>query len=416
MKTAAVIAEYNPFHNGHQYQLEKIRQMHQADYIIVIMSGDFVQRGAPAILDKYTRAKMAIACGADLVLELPVIYALGSAEYFALGAVYLLNALHTVDILHFGSESGDIAILQELAALYTHSPASYTLLLQNYLKAGLSYPSARAKASIDHFKQKDASYDSSAIEAVLAAPNNALGIEYCKAILRLQSSISPSTIQRVGAGYHETQIYNCSDYPSASAIRNILSHEPDLKKLSTLIPDAALSVCQEKSTVLLTENDFSSILHYKLLMQENRDYTEYLDVTSELSNRIAKHLQEFTTIDSFCNILKAKNYTYTRICRCLFHILLDIRQHYPLSASASMPHYVRVLGFRKSATPLLTKIKENSDITLLSKLADYKKILSEEDWEILQKDLYAYRIYQSVITQKTGIAADSEFTKPIILL
>lgn len=414
MKIAAVIAEYNPFHTGHFYQLRQIRQEHNIDYIIVIMSGDFVQRGAPAIIDKYTRSQMALSCGADLVLELPVPYALGSAEYFAYGAVSLLDSLHVVDLLHFGSECGNIDILLSLAELYTTSPIAYQEYLSAFLKAGVSYPVARTKATIAYFKQEQHSIlTEEDLTTILSSPNNVLGIEYCKAILKLKSSIKPVTIGRIGASYHEKALPEAQEYPSATAIRNLLSSGQDCDMLDRYIPSAALEVYQHNAPILINENDFSSMLHYKLLMQSNRTYTEYLDITPDLSDRIAKSLQKFTTFQNFCMLLKSKNYTYTRICRCMFHILLNIRQEDAiLYSEKNMPHYIRMLGFRKEASAILSQIKQNSDITLLSKLADYDKLLTPDDQRKMQLDLTAYSIYQSAITAKTGNATISEFSRP----
>lgn len=416
MKIAAVIAEYNPFHTGHLYQLSQIREANDIDYIIIMMSGDFVQRGAPAIMNKYIRSQMALSCGADLVLELPVSYTLGSAEYFAHGAVSLLNSLGVVNILHFGSECGDIDILNLLATLFAEQPDSYSDSIASLLKDGLSFPVARAKASIQYFQQnKTLKISEDALQAILSSPNNVLGIEYCKAIARLNSKIEPHTISRAGAQYHEKQIHDSQKYPSATAIRKVLSQGTHDEQLKALLPSSVLKIYQKEHPVLLTENDFSTMLHYKLLMQKDRDYTEYLDVTPDLSNRIAKTLQQFTTFDNFCMLLKSKNYTYTRICRCMFHILLDIHQ-YNIDAKpdSQMPHFVRMLGFRKEAAPLLSEIKKNSDIILLSKLTNYEKVLTPEDQTKLQTDLNAYNVYQSAVTAKTGTAAISEFTRPII--
>lgn len=414
MKVAAVIAEYNPFHTGHFYQLSQIRKQYDVDYIIIMMSGDFVQRGAPAIMDKYIRSQMALSCGADLVLELPVSYALGSAEYFAHGAVSLLHSLKVVNMLHFGSECGDIDILSLLAKLFVEQPETYTEPLASFLKEGLSFPVARAKASIQYFQQKNTrNISEETLQAILTAPNNVLGIEYCKAITRLKSNIEPHTISRTGAHYHEKQIHDSQEYPSATAIRKALSQGTYDKQLQTLLPPSVWEIYQKERPVLLTENDFSAMLHYKLLMQKNRDYTEYLDVTPDLSDRIAKSLQQYHNFESFCMLLKSKNYTYTRICRCMFHILLDIYQYdITTQKDLQLPHFVRMLGFRKEATPLLSEIKKNSDIVLLSKLANYEKILSPKDQIKLQTDLNAYNIYHSVITAKTGSAAISEFSRP----
>ncbi len=205
MKVTGIIAEYNPFHKGHEYQIKKARELTDADYVIVVMSGDFTQRGAPALLDKYTRARMALACGADLVLELPVRYACASAEFFAGGAVSILDGLGVVDYLCFGSESGDTEKIAASAhaLLSAEKDDEYRRRIRQNQKEGLSYPAARAKA-LNLSDETDAQY--------WTLPNNILGIEYCKALTLSQSKIRPLTILRQGSAYHERK-------PAAPACR-----------------------------------------------------------------------------------------------------------------------------------------------------------------------------------------------------
>lgn len=223
MTITAVIAEYNPFHNGHAYQLAKARELTGADYLVVIMSGDFVQRGAPAILDQHDRAELALLGGADLILQLPCHFALGSAQHFARGAVSLLTALGCVDFLCFGSEYGDTAPFLELADVLLHEPEEYRELLSGLLRNGLSFPTARAQALSAYFSDS-ASFSSLSkeeLDTFLKEPNNILGIEYVQALLLSQSRIRPVTIRREGSGYHEGALFTQA-LPSATAMRNLL--------------------------------------------------------------------------------------------------------------------------------------------------------------------------------------------------
>ena len=216
MKTAGIIAEYNPFHKGHEYQIRYTKEKLKADYVIVAMSGDYVQRGTPALISKHTRAEMALRCGADLVLEMPVSISTASAEAFAMGGVSLLDGLGVVDMLCFGSESGEISALKELAEILVEEPEEYKKLLKSFLSEGLTFPAARSQALTEYFKNpRNFSGDDfdgvltpllNEVTQILNTPNNILGIEYCKALLRLNSRICPVTIRREGMGYHETTV------------------------------------------------------------------------------------------------------------------------------------------------------------------------------------------------------------------
>ena len=215
MKTAGIIAEYNPFHTGHEYQINYIKEKLRTDYVVIAMSGDFVQRGTPALFSKYVRAEMALRSGADLVLELPVSISSASAELFARGGVQLLDGLGVTDILCFGSECGDTDALMELAKILANEPEDFQTALRRNLKNGMTFPKARSMALSAVFPESEK------YQQLLSSPNNILGIEYCKAILRENSSISPVSIKREGNDYHENTLSE-NHFPSASAIRNAI--------------------------------------------------------------------------------------------------------------------------------------------------------------------------------------------------
>lgn len=413
MKTVGIIAEYNPFHNGHAYHIQKTKELTGADFCIVVMSGDFVQRGIPALMDKYLRASCALASGADLVLELPVCYAVSSAEYFAGGAVALLDHLNVVDTLCFGSECGDVDILKKFAKeLLTETPA-FKRELNHQLRLGYSYPQARNAALEISAPHLTAYID------VLSTPNNILGIEYCKAILYRESKIDLCTIKRAGASYHDNSLE--TGFCSAQAIRESLRQSQIPDSVVRQIPESLREMVLHsyQKTYPIFAGDISLLVHYCLLSREAEGFTGYPDIDRELSDRIRNLLPKYHDFDSFCELLKTKNRTYVRISRSLLHVLLDIRKkEFDRWQKEGPVFYARMLGFRESAAPLLTAIKEKSSIPLLSKLADAEKQLAPTALSMLEKDIYASHIYQSIVRNKFPRTAPfpdiCEQSRPII--
>ncbi len=454
MKVNGIIAEYNPFHNGHLYQLETSRKRTGADYTVVVMSGNFTQRGEAAILSKYVRTEMALRCGADLVLELPALFAAGSAEFFATGAAALLDRLGVVDYLCFGSECGNAKKLTELAKILAEEPEDFKRLLQGKLAQGMNFPAARASALQEAFPSAED------IDVILKAPNNILGLEYAKALLCRGSAIKLCTITRMGSGYHSDKIEGT--YPSALSIRKALlcpsqscakipsgketnnryqaipgsdpqvpealhspipealhSPGPIPEALQGQMPEAALLLLgiALKSDTPIQNNDFSGLLHYKLLSEEAYGFEKYLDVSHDLSGRIQNLIYQYRDFDSFCNALKTKDMTYTRISRCLLHILLNItKEDLARSQALGWVPYARILGLRKSASPLLGAIKSNASVPLISKLADAGHILEGEPLQMLADDIRISHIYNSVIALKSGRPMRNEYATPIVVL
>ena len=412
MKICGIIAEYNPFHNGHKYHIEQSMKLSGADYNIVVMSGNFVQRGTPALMDKHTRTKAALLSGADLVIELPVYYATGSAEYFSNGAISLLDQLGVVSHLCFGSECGDLSLLQEIASIYANEPAAFKESLQRKLKLGHSFPVARAAALIEVCPHLSASL------SVLSSPNNILGIEYMKSLIRRHSNIQPLTITRNGSGYHDRELTN--PLSSATAIRQALGNHIPLERLSDQLPPEALSVYQEYSdrSAFLYPDDLSALLHYKLLSCRAEGYTSYMDVSEDLSDRISKNLYKFRSYSQFCDLLKTKELTHSRISRCMLHILLDIRKHDVEQYVKMMDHtpYARILGFRRQAAPLLHELGKHTQIPLVSKLADAYKVLDEPSLSMLKCEITASDIYNSVRSGKSKEEMTNEYSTPIVIL
>lgn len=389
MKVTGIIAEYNPFHQGHAYHLSRARELTGADRILVVMGGNFMQRGEPAIIDKYTRTEMALRNGADLVLELPAASATGSAEYFAEGAVELLDASGVVNELCFGSELGELEPLEQAAELLLEEPEDYQELLRAELKKGKTFPEARETALSAFLPE----------QSLLASPNNILAIEYIKALKRRKSSIRPLTIQRLGsyhgedgqpAGAPHTVSGNLPEsFASASTIRCQLHtlekqivtscEQPAFGSLMTALakelPPSSFGLLKDVLLAdrLVQAEDFSLPLHYRLMQaKEPLEFSVYLDVSEELSRRIYSLRQEFTGWNAFLDLVRTRQYTRSRVSRALLHILLDIRQEEVLP-----PTHLRVLGFRLEASDLLSEIKKKSRLPLITKAAGHPE-LSEE--------------------------------------
>lgn len=412
-KAVGIIAEYNPFHKGHEYQIQQAKEQTGANIAIILMSGDFVQRGTPAIFAKHQRTAMALLGGADIVFELPSFYACGSAEYFSSGAVSVFNALNSIDFLCFGSESGEIDTCRFLGKLLADEPKLYKEKLRSFLKQGLSFPAARKSALAEYLKEKDIPFS----EDFLDTPNNILGIEYCKSLAAQNSSIAPVTIKRIGSSYHETSL--SSEYPSASAIRRELIAAWNTQKfLSDTLKNAQppavkdyLCALLENETFLI-EDDFSLLLKYELMKNTPESLCAFSDMSPDLARRIYHHLNTFETFTQFAEQLKTKELTYTRICRALLHVLLNI----PSDLPAISPAYVRLLGFKKESSFFLRILQKNSDIPIITKAADYKKLLPKEAHSLFEKDLFASNLYETVKCNKKSTAFTNDLQKPPIIL
>lgn len=401
MNVTAIISEYNPLHKGHLYHIETAKKETGAEFVIAIMSGNFVQRGTPAIMDKYARAEAALKSGVDLVLELPVMYATASAEYFALGGVAMANTLGCVTHLSFGSEYGQADKFMEAARLLTEEPEEMKIPLKEALKNGLSYPAARAYAvKVSHPELAD----------ILDKPNNILGVEYCKALLKLKSNIIPHTLKRQGQDYHSET--TDAGFASATGIRKLLGDDSleasDILK-TQLAPAAYDLLDTHMGQSPLTEDDFSMFLRYKLITENRAHLTEYFGVNRELSNRIYKHLNDFKNFSSFAEELKTKNITRTAINRALLHILLDIKaSDVQAVTKRGCVDYIRVLGFRKEAAGLLKEFSDIPETPLITNLSA-APVLCEND-------IRADQIYQMCVSQKYQIPYQNEYQRKMLVV
>lgn len=416
MKIVGIIAEYNPFHNGHAYQIREAKKQTGADYVIVVMSGNYVQRGTPAITDKFSRAAVALKNGADIVFELPVIWATASAESFAMAGITLLDCLGIVDYVSFGCESENFSLLASVAEILVREPEEFSVMLAELLKEGLTFPAARARALSAYITKYTAIAADDLID-VLSTPNNILAIEYCKALYTRKSKIQPCPVLRTGAGYHTTDLHN--NFSSASALRKLLlsTEDSSIKSefLTQNMPVSSASDYVRADKTFLSEKDFSSMLYYKLFMEQENGYESYGNASPFLSNRIRNLLGSYMDFNSFCSLIKTKDVTHTRIQRLLLHILLDIREtDYITGQKLDYIPWLRLLGFRKEASFLLKEIQSHSELPLITRPAKAIQLLSESAYTLYRKDIQASNLYYGTLAQKKNTLEKNEFQRECV--
>lgn len=397
MRIAGIIAEYNPLHSGHIYQIKHVKEVIGADYVVAAISGSFTQRGLPAIFDKFTRTKLALMAGIDLVAELPLCVSTGSAGYFALGGVKTLKGLGVTDIC-FGSECGDIDKLKNIASLlYQESPDMASLVKDN-LANGCSYPLAVSNALIKLYPE---------YTDILDKPNNMLAIEYINAARTLDYDVAFHTLTRLGAAYNETDYSKLQDktFPSASMIRQAIASSESVDKVVSMLPDVyqtqMAKLCPNGRFNYLTEDDFTLPLSTIL----NSPYADNLlnieGVTNDVLNRLKKAMAPSHKFSDYINILHTKNLPQAKAGRILSHILLGVTDSdYDLLKSEKASPYIRILGVRESSTALLKLIKESSDSTIICKVNKDSKGLPEAHKAMFTKDMNAYSLYRTVYTAK----------------
>ena len=413
MKVVGIVAEYNPFHNGHQYQIDKVRKETGADYIIIAMSGNFLQRGVPALCDKFTRAEMALKCGADLVIEIPTLWATASAEYYAHAGVALLASTGVVTHLAFGAETDDLDALLQVSSILKNEPDVYRAVLSNSIRTGNSFPVARKNALVTSLPL----FPAEKLDELLDNPNNILALEYLKA---LPDSIKPILIQREGAGYHDTEIN--TELPSASAIREAIfstEGDVDLDTLANTMPKEAFVLLKNalKCNQLLETNDFSESLGYCLLSQASNGFASFADCTQDFSNKIKNNLNNYVLFEDFIDTLKSKDMTYTRVNRNLLHILLGIKQSdYTIGRAIGFAPYLRILGFRNASSSLLSSIKREASAPIISKAADASTLLDYETNKFFEKDVFASNLYYQHVARKSNTTPKNEYTNQIVIL
>lgn len=397
MKTALIIAEFNPYHNGHKYIAEKARELTGADYVAALMSGNFVQRGGPAIVDRFTRARMALNSGIDLVIAYPTRYATCSAEEYAGHAMQIAHELGCFDVVFFGSECGDIDKLTECAKFLAEEPFEYQTLLRRYLKQGCSFPQARARA-LPQYKE------------LLSTPNNILGIEYIKAILRGKYDLTPMTCARVGTD-HASKDFS-GEYASATAIREKLSAS-DISEISSCMPATSykLLVDAHQKNTLLLEDDLSFLLTSALWEAGSaRELAKYLSVTDTFANAAWSLKTTCLSFSEFAMMLKNRSLTYTHVSRALLHIALRIEK------DADVSDVAHILGMRKEAGPLISRMTETSQIPVIKRPARELAGLSYAQKYLFDEELRISNLYNILVGMKSGQEIQNDMSRRLITL
>ena len=411
MSATALIVEYNPFHNGHQYHLNQSKKITKNNDLIVIMSGNFTQRGNAALLNKWVRTKQALSCGADLVIELPLIYNIRSAEYFAHFSILSLEKSGIVDSIVFGSEAGDIDIISAAAEALINESPGFKKQLNYYLKSGLDFPTSRRCALLDSYQDynKLQNFSKKQIKETLESPNNILGIEYIKSLLKLNSEIKAHTLKRVGTGYHSQKTNK--NFGSASLIRKLINSRPKKDALT-----AAQKLMPEKSWKLLKKeietgrfvdkNSQNKILdktvdHLRRISPE--DLLKYRGINNGLENRLIKKAASAYSAQSFLQSLKAKNLTESRIKRKILQIYFGLKDQEIKLVEENAPHYLKILGVKKGKEYLLSQLKQKADLDIIINPAEKINKINLNDknpqtlslsFDLLASDLYAL-LYQN---------------------
>ena len=399
MNITGIITEYNPLHMGHIYHINKTKELTNCDGIVCIMSGNFVQRGIPAIMDKWTRCELALNSGVDLVIELPSVYSLSSAEFFAYGSISLLNSIGVINNICFGSESGNIDDIKSIAEILNNEPSQFKNHLKDYLDKGVSYPVARSKALVEYFN------DNLETQEILKSSNNILGIEYCKSLLKLKSDIIPYTIQRKGSNYNDDKLEN--KFSSATAIRSHVKNSKNIDILKDILPSKTFSYLYDKfnNNNLVFEDSMFSFIKYKSLTLKNK-LENLPDVKEGLHNKIYNELKNSNSFYELVSNIKSKRYAYTRISRILCQYFIGM-ENFDLEYLRNMKApYGRVLGFNDTGRKILKEMKKKSSIPIYMKLP---KTLNDT----LKLDIQSTYAYSMI---NKSVSYDSDFkTSPIYL-
>lgn len=405
-KVLGIVAEYNPFHNGHLYHLNESKKQVGADYSVCVMSGNFTQRGDTAIIDKWSRTEIALQNGVDLVIELPLVYSISSAENFAYGSMNILDKLGIVDYISFGSEVGDLETLYSIAEILCNEPKEYISLLNHELSKGISYPKAREKALLMYLN------DIRKYANVLSSPNNILGIEYLKALIKLKSNLRPITIKRKNVEYNSDNINN--GFASSTAIRKIINNPSALSKV---VPEETFSVISDKvkhGQIVNGIAAFEKEILYKLRTMPVEWIANLPDVSEGLEHAIKNAADSCNNILDLISLVKSKRYTQTRIQRILLYALLDITKQDMENSKKGIP-YIRVLGMSENGKHLLSEIVSRKKLNIIT---SPKKFMDNCNNKIAKslfsKDILATNIY--TLGYEYESLSNLDYSTPVITI
>jgi predicted nucleotidyltransferase len=407
MKVLGIIAEYNPFHYGHLYHLVQSKKLIKPDYTIAVMSGNFTQRGEAAITDKWIRAKTAVICGIDLVLELPVIYAVQTAELFAYGGIQTLNNTGLVTNVCFGSEIGDIKPMQWIANILTNENAEFSALMKKYIKKGLSYPAARQSTLLDYvtkYSHLINEYDgkefitAEIIKKTMSGSNAILGIEYLKALKKTNSNIIPITVPRIRSSYSCNYIKK--GISSATSIRNEIIKYGMSQKVRETMPKSAFSILEKtyaEGSCSIDKRFIDSLIIGLLRRSSVLEIASWVDVEEGLENRIKDAALSATNMEQLISLVKTRRYVRTRIQRILIYCLLGLTKEGFRMLHDAGPSYLRVLAFSQRAIPLLKRMKETAKVPIITKAAHINRHNSLTQ-KMFEYDCLATDIYSLTLT------------------
>ena len=400
-----IVSEYNPFHNGHLLHLQDSKKLTHTDFTIAVMSGNFVQRGDTSIVDKWTKAEMALKAGIDLVVELPTLYAISSAENFAEGAIKILNSLGIVDYVSFGSEIGEISPLNDVAQVLYKEPKEFSTLIARQLRSGLSYPKARELAIQMYFGS------SQKYTEILENPNNILGIEYLKALKKYKSPIRPITLKRKYSDYNSADVK--SGIASATAIRTMIQKN---KNIHYVVPFETYELLEEKKEcgqIIPSLSVFSKEIIYTLRKMTLSEIASLPDVSEGLENKIKAAANTSNTLEDLISKIKSKRYTQCRIQRILLYALLNISEK-DINMSRRQVPYIRVLGFNKHGKKIISAIaNQNPKIQIIVSVKKFMENNTDKHLHtMMSKDIFATNVY--TLGYGNGSLANLDYTHKVI--
>jgi len=431
MSTLGIIAEYNPFHNGHQYHLLKSKEQTGCEYSIAVMSGHFLQRGEPAIFDKWIRTRMALSAGIDLIIELPFVFSTQDASGFAFAGIRLLESLGVIDYISFGCENDQIELLSEIAEVLSREPQCFRKLIKKELKKGNSYPRVREKAIIEYFEKYCKISENISIEQIkfaLNQPNNILAIEYLISLKKINSLIKPIPIKRVGSNFNEHELEG--NFSSATAIRRYLfenifiNYHEAIRNLQFTIPDSCVEIIInefQNGINPVSWSDFQQILFYKLRKMDKNNIINIHGILEGLENKIQKNAHTYSSIENLIKFTKSKRYTRTRIQRLLVHILFDLTKAEIIDFNKKGALYCRVLGMTKKGRLLLKEIKTHSTIPIITRFSDFYKhaIKYEKDFtlsKMINYDILATNLYVLAYKEEQLRAGGQDCSRKLIII
>ncbi len=399
-KRIGIIAEYNPFHNGHLYQIQKAKELTGADTVIAVMSGNFTQRGDTSLINKFEKTKIALQNEVDMVIELPTIYSISSAENFALGGIKILNEIGNIDYLVFGIEEDNLQELQAIADVLVNENDKFKRTIKEELDKGNSYPKAREIALKKVLSSEN-------VENVMQKPNNILAIEYLKALKITNSKIKPIAIKRKNTMHNDENINK--NYASGTYIRKLFI-ENNFDEISKVVPKYTyerLLELKNQGTYVSSINDFSDIVIYKIRTMTKEEISQIADVNEGLENSIKLASTTCKTIDEIIEKVSTKRYTKTRISRILTYILLDITKS-EMEQSKNTNQYIRVLGINKKCEGILKTINNDKLITSLKKFEE-----NNGENQLLNIDKKATEIY--TIKYPKSVQTNLDYTSKFII-